>query len=160
MYDDDDTFLDPDAESTEAQLYATKGQSDRADVDQQAKDYDALKKKKRDTLTALEQKRLVLQSKLSNKEHELHALTLDKNRDAYLDTRERVQEARAQEVADKPLTREEEGDRDVADIAVRNDKDELARKEEQLHEEIGALKTEVNEAARAISLLQHELLQS
>ena len=163
--DDDDNDIDEYAEESQhddaqAAAYEKKGTDDRALVDQQAKEYDEMKRRKREEITHLKQARLNAQSKLSKKERELAALEIQLRKSAYMNTRERVAEARIEVEQRGSATREDQAVIEVDEIK-RENKDEIEdEKHRSLLAEVAALKNIDNEAARKISLLEHELLRS
>jgi len=149
-----------DEEETEvSDIYQTKGADDRAFVDAQAKEYDAMKKKKRDELTSLKQRRLAAQSKLSAKERALHQLELDLKKDTYIETRERVASDRAPQSEEDGLSREAHADREINEIGKMNERTQKELEYAELLRDVATLKGISDEAARTISLLEHELLR-
>ena len=164
MYDDDDEF-DEDEEgeelaTTEAdESYTKKGAEDRAFVDEQAKEYDEMKKRKRDELAVLKSRRLGAQSKLAKKERELHQLELEIRKSEYGDTRERVAGERAVLPEGEQAMREEKATREINELAKGNVQSENEIAHDVLLREVRALRSEVDEAARTISLLEHEILR-
>jgi hypothetical protein len=161
MYDDEDEYQDEsEPEQSQADLaFSQKGVADRAFVDQQAKEYDEMKKRKRDAIDALKHERLAAQSKLDNKQRELSALELRLRKDDYLETRERV----ASERNDQPegeFAREQQADIDIGEM--RKESEHAARNSEYEVKlsEVRALKAIVDESARKISILEHDLLRS
>lgn len=161
MYDDEDEDDDEGEIGLEQQvLDAKKGTDDRAFVDEQAKEYDAMKKRKRDELALLKQKRLTAQSKLGAKERALHTLEIALKRDQYVETRERIAEERGEISEDAQTAREEKAEKEIEGVTKGNDR--LVREEEYsaLLAEVKGLRASADEAARAISLLEHELFRS
>lgn len=161
MYDEDE-FNDAGeiGLDTASVSYEKKGTDDRAFVDTQAKEYDEIKRKKRAELEHLKTKRLSAQSKLSAKEHELSALELLMRKDDYLDTKERVRDAREEVSNDSVHEREETATKEVAVIANLIEHDTHEAKHTELLKEKTLLKSNVDEVARQISLLEHEILRS
>jgi hypothetical protein len=163
MYDDEEDIEDEEYEiglEQAAEAYDTKGKEDRAFVDQQAKEYDEVKKKKRDEITHLKNIRLTAQSKLAHKERELAALLLTIRKDQYLETRERVQDEREEAMHDEKFTREEKADLEVEGINREMDREDREAKHEELRKECAELKAHVDEISRQISLLEYELIRS
>ncbi len=164
MYDDDDEFEeDEDIEETqsaaETEAYDKKGVDDRALVDQQAKDYDEMKKRKRDEIVALKSRRLNAQSKLSKKERELHQIELELRKSQYVDTRERILLERTALPEGEQAIKEEKAIREIKEVAKGNERDENAIRHETLSREVKELRLEVDETARTISLLEHAILR-
>lgn len=161
MYDDEDDDEDEGEIGLDQQvLDAKKGTDDRAFVDEQAKEYDAMKKRKRDELAALKQKRLTTQSKLGTKERKLHALDIALKRDQYIETRERIAEERSEVSEDAQTAREEKAEKEIEGVTKENDRIEREGEYAALLAEVKELRTSAEEAARAISLLEHELFRS
>ncbi len=161
MYDEDEEDDDEGEIGLGQQVLDTKkGIDDRAFVDEQAKEYDAMKKRKRDELAALKQKRLAAQSKLSGKERALHALEIALKLDQYVETRERIAEQRSEVSEDAQIAREEKAEKEIEGVTKGNDR--IAREGEYaaLLAEVKVLRASADEAARAISLLEHELFRS
>ncbi len=149
-----------DEEETEvSDIYQTKGADDRAFVDAQAKEYDAMKKRKRDELAGLKQRRLAAQSKLAAKERELHQLELELKKDAYLETRARVVSERTPESEIEAMSREAHADTEISQITKTNERAQKEEAHAHLLREVSQLKAASDEAARSISLLEHELLR-
>ena len=140
--------------------YVKKGTDDRAFVDAQAKEYDEMKRKKRAELEHLKTERLSAQSKLSAKEHELTILELLLRKDNYLDTKDRVRDAREESTEASLRTREETANKEVAAIANSNQYDTHEAKRTELLKEKMMLKSKVDEVSRQISLLEHEVMRS
>ena len=163
MYDDDEIedFEEETEEATaDIESYQEKGTSDRALVDQQAKDYDEMKRKKRDEITHLKQARLNAQAKLSKKERELSALEIQLRKSAYTETRERVADEREESEQRGNVSREIRADKEVDQIKKENKDDIEEEKHRTLLAEVVELRNIDAEAARKISLLDHELLRS
>ena len=157
----DDEPDEGDEEEAEADdVYTKKGTGDRAFVDQQAKDYDEMKKRKRDEIAHLKQARLNAQAKLSKKQRELTALEIQLRKSEYVNTRERVASAREEVEHHGTITREERADTEIEEIKKDNKDDEEELKHKALLVEVKALRDVDTEAARKISLLEHELLRS
>lgn len=161
MYDDEDEFEeDEEIAVDQTAVYETKGAEDRAFVDQQAKDYDEARKKKRAEIARLNSTRLSAQFKLGQQESKLKALELAIAKDEYLDTREKGRDERNKETGDTAEAREQNAAIDLdeinrtSDIALRKNEYDL------LSSECKKLKAEVDEIARQISLLEHELARS
>jgi chromosome segregation ATPase len=164
MYDDelDDAFED-DGEiglDTEKDAYETKGRDDRAFVDQQAKEYDEMKRKKRDEIARAKNERLVAQNKLSAKERELASLELSIRKDEYVETRERVRDTREAILSENVDSREATAEQEVEAIHLEMDREDRERKRDELQKECATLKSTVDELGRNISLLEYELLRS
>ena len=162
MYDEDE-YEDEEGEigvDEATAAYAKKGTDDRAFVDQQAKDYDEMKRKKRAAIDSLKKDRLTAQSKFSSKQRELNTLEIALRQDHYVETRERVKDERDEAMREEKATREERADIEVEQIARAGDRNEREEKHKVLLEECAALKAVVDETARQISLLEHELLRS
>ena len=155
--DDDDNEI---GLGEDSEAYESKGKDDRAFVDQQAKEYDEMKKKKRDVITHLKNVRLDAQSKLSHKERELTSLELLLRKDQYLETRERVKDERDEVMHKDGFTREERADVEVEEINREMDRADRAAKHEELRKECAELKLRVDEVSRQISLLEYELIRS
>ncbi len=161
MYDDEDEDDDEGEIDMEQQVIdAKKGTDDRAFVDEQAKEYDAMKKRKRDELAALKQRRLAAQSKLGAKERTLHALEIALKRDQYVETRERIADERSEVSEDAQTAREEKAEKEIEGVTKGNDRIERESEYATLLAEVKALRVRADEAARAISLLEHELFRS
>lgn len=162
MYDDDDDEDDDEGEIglEQQEIDAKKGTDDRVFVDEQAKEYDAMKKRKRDELAALKQRRLTAQSKLGAKERKLHALEIALKRDQYVETRERIAEERSEVSEDAQIAREEKAEKEIAGVTKGNDRIEREEEYATLLAEVKELRVSADEAARAISLLEHELFRS
>ncbi len=166
MYEDEDEDEDEDDDDEDETGFdqqmedAKKGTDDRAFVDEQAKEYDAMKKRKRDLLAALKQKRLTAQSKLSAKERKLHALEIALKRDQYVETRERIAEERSEVSEDAQTAREEKAEKEIEVVTKGNDRIEREGEYAALLTEVKELHASADEAARAISLLEHELFRS
>lgn len=156
-YDVDD---DNDDEAETDDTFTKKGTDDRAFVDQQAKDYDEMKRKKREEITHLKQARLNTQAKLSKKERELSALEIQLRKSAYVETRERVVDEREEREQRGNTSREVRADKEVDQIKKENKDDIEAEKHRTLLAEVVVLRDIDAEAARKISLLEHELLRS
>ena len=156
-YDVDD---DNDDEAETDDTFTKKGMDDRAFVDQQAKDYDEMKRKKREEITHLKQARLNTQAKLSKKERELSALEIQLRKSAYVETRERVVDEREEREQRGNTSREVRADKEVDQIKKENKDDIEAEKHRTLLAEVVVLRDIDAEAARKISLLEHELLRS
>ena len=156
-YDDDD---DDDDEAETDDTFTKKGTDDRAFVDQQAKDYDEMKRKKREEITHLKQARLNTQAKLSKKERELSALEIQLRKSAYVETRERVVDEREEREQRGNTSREVRADKEVDQIKKENKDDIEAEKHRTLLAEVVVLRDIDAEAARKISLLEHGLLRS
>ncbi len=156
MYDEDEFEIGLD---TPTDAYAEKGKQDRAFVDQQAKDYDELKRKKREELSHLKIHRQEAQSKLARKERELHTLDLSIRKDEYLETRERVQDVRDVVMQGNEISREMSADTEVAAINLATDRHDREDERARLAKECALLKTNADEAARKISLLEYEILR-
>jgi paraquat-inducible protein B len=164
MYDDEleDAFED-DGEiglDTEKDAYETKGRDDRAFVDQQAKEYDEMKRKKRDEIARAKNERLVAQNKLSAKERELASLELSIRKDEYVETRERVRDTREAILSENVDSREATAEQEVEAIHLEMDREDRERKRDELQKECATLKSTVDELGRNISLLEYELLRS
>ena len=166
MYDDEDDDDDDEYEDdgeiglNQQAQDAKKGTDDRAFVDEQAKEYDAMKKRKRDELARLKQVRLAAQSKLSAKERKLHALEIALNRDQYVETRERIADERSEVSEDAQTAREEKAQKEIEGVTKANDRIVREGEYAALLAEVKELRTSADEAARAISLLEHELFRS
>lgn len=156
QYDDDDEEEEEVADDT----FTKKGTEDRAFVDQQAKAYDEMKKQKRDEIAQLKQARLNAQAKLSKKQRELAALEIQLRKSAYVETRERVASEREESERHGTITREERADTEIDEIKKENKDDAEETKHRELTAEVKALRDIDTEAARKISLLEHELLRS
>ena len=152
--DEGDTGLDQQVQD------AKKGTDDRAFVDEQAKEYDAMKKRKRDELAALKQKRLAAQSKLGAKERALHSLEIALNRDQYVETRERIALERKEVSQDAQTAKEEKAEQEIEGVTKGNDRIQREDEYATLLAEVNTLRASADEAARAISLLEHELFRS
>lgn len=161
MYDDEDEF-DEDEEilAEQADVYESKGAEDRAFVDQQAKDYDEARKKKRAEITRLNTTRLSAQFKLGQQEQKLKALELAIAKDEYIDTRERGRDERNKEIGDDTEAREQNAEIDLEEVRRISDIALRKNEYETIHSECVKLKAEVDEIARQISLLEHELARS
>lgn len=176
MYDDDETVeyeeiivpeiideedgVGGEEEEDSADPYTQKGFDDRAVVDQQAKEYDEMKRKKRSEITQLKQARLTTQAKLSKKERELAAFELQLRKSAYLDTRARVAGERQDAEQRDNQTREVVADKEVEEIKRDNKEGTEDAEYRVLLEEVRTLRGIDTELARKISLLEHELLRS
>ena len=157
-YDDDTDEEDEDGQADDT--FTKKGTDDRAFVDQQAKDYDEMKKRKRDEIVRLKQARLNAQAKLSKKQRELTALEIQIRKSEYIDTRERVAGAREEAEHHGDVTRADRADVEIDEIKKENKDDAEELKHNQLLSEVKALRDVDTEAARKISLLEHDLLRS
>ena len=157
---DDEPDEDDEEEAEADDTFTKKGTEDRAFVDQQAKDYDEMKKRKRDEIAHLKQARLNAQAKLSKKQRELTALEIQLHKSEYVDTRERVASAREEVEHHGTITREERADTEIEEIKKDNRDDLEEEKHRTLLLEVTELRNIDTEAARKISLLEHELLRS
>ncbi len=157
-YDDD--LDEEDEEEQSDDTFTKKGTEDRAFVDQQAKDYDEMKKRKRDEIAHLKQARLNAQAKLSKKQRELTALEIQLRKSEYVDTRERVAGARKEVEHRGDMTREDRADVEIDEIKKENKDDVEELKHKELLAEVKELRDIDTEAARKISLLEHDLLRS
>lgn len=163
MYDDDEYDEEEDGEEIGIDQDAAdtkKGADDRAFVDQQAKEYDEMKKRKRDELAALKQERLALESKLGAKERVLHALEIKLKRGEYLDMRESIRNERSEVSADERTAREEKADKEIGVIAKDNEYAAIEAEHTELLTEVTALRNSADEIARAVSLLEHDIFRS
>lgn len=159
-YDDDVDDEEDEEEELTDDTFTKKGTDDRSFVDQQAKDYDEMKKRRRDEIARLKQARLNAQSKLSKKQRELTALEIQLRKSEYVDTRERVAGARKEVEHHGDMTREDHADVEIDEIKKENKDDAQEAKHKELLAEVKALKDVDEEAARKISMLEHELLRS
>ncbi len=161
MYDDEDEYEDEynSPEANAGVVYEEKGKSDRAFVDQQAKEYDEMKKRKNKELEVLKARRLSAQAKLATKERELHALKIDLRKEEFVDKRERVAKARQPLSEVSEMTREEKAVSEVEDIVNKNVEIERDTMHATLLREVSLLRIEVDEVARKISLMEHELMR-
>lgn len=159
-YDDDAPDEDDDEETETDDTFTKKGTDDRAFVDQQAKDYDEKKKRMRDEIAHLKQSRLNAEAKLSKKQRELTALEIQLRKSEYIDTRDRVAGAREEADHHGDITREQRADTEIEEIKKVNKDDAEDIKHKELLAEVKALKDIDTEAARKISLLEHDLLRS
>ena len=157
---DDEPDEDDEEEAEADDTFTKKGTEDRAFVDQQAKDYDEMKKRKRDEIAHLKQARLNAQAKLSKKQRELTALEIQIRKSEYIDTRERVAGAREEAEHHGDVTRADRADVEIDEIKKENKDDAEELKHNQLLSEVKALRDVDTEAARKISLLEHDLLRS
>lgn len=161
MYDDYDEEYEDEGEIglDQETIASKKGSDDRAFVDQQAKEYDEMKKHKRDELAALKQQHLALQSKLGAKERELHVIERDLRTSQYVDTRKSIAEER-NEAEGREISREEKANTEIDIIGRENDRAALEAAYAMLHAEVVQLRASADETARKISLLEHEILRS
>ncbi len=165
MYDDEYEIEEEDdsgeiGDDAARAAYEVKGKDDRAFVDSQAKEYDDMKRKKREEVTKLKSERNSAQFKLSAKERELSALRLVIRKDEYLETRERVKETREEAERQEEATREEKADTEVAEIARDSERADREREYADLERECAALKAHVDELSRRISLVEYEIIRS
>lgn len=161
MYDDEDEFDEEEEISVDqTEAYETKGAEDRAFVDQQAKDYDEARRKKRAEIAQLNTTRLSAQFKLGQQEQKLKALELAIQKDEYLDTREQGRNEREKEVGDSTEVRVENAEIDLEEMRRTADIAQRKNEYEMLRIESIKLKNQVDDIARQISLLEHELARS
>ena len=118
-----------------------------------------IKRKRRRELDLLKSRHLAAQAKLSKKERELHALEIELRHERYLDTRERVAKDRTPLSVSREVTAEEVATEEVKEITQHTEQTTRDEGHAKLVEEVGLLKTEADEVARNISLLEHELLR-